>query len=248
MTRSHWIAALGAVGVSLLTAATARAQAQVVETTAAKNDSGPGAWDLTAGVRTAFIKDPGFDPFSNHDAFAQFSLSASRVIVRHDRAAFVTGLVFDVGQTDAVARDAPSNLSMTRLSALAEARYQPWSRLYGFVRLAPGWLHGSASMNDASAPAGSSLTTTFDAFSVDASAGAAFRFGGFRLGSSRFDSSGGARIGVWLIGDGGYGWAQSERLLLAPDLGADQSKSGALDLGSLAARGGFFRVALALSY
>ena len=37
-------------------------------------------------------------------------------------------------------------------------------------------------------------------------------------------------------------------LVLAPPLGADQSKAGTLDLGTLAARGGFFRIALALSY
>jgi hypothetical protein len=236
MTRFRFIAfAVGAAAVAAGAPARAQAQVPVVETTARQP---PRLWEAAIGVRTVFIKDPAFDPFSNNDAFEQFSLSASRTIVRRDRAAFVAGLILDVGETDAIARDAPSKLSLTRLSALAEGRYQPWSRLYGFVRVAPGFLHGSASLDDQSSPASSLLSTTFNAFSIDASAGAAVRFGALGAG----------RLGLWLVGDGGYGWAQSEHLRLAPSLGADQSKAGAVDLGSLAASGGFFRVALALVY
>ena len=239
MTRFRFIA-FAAVGAAALAAgAPARAQAQaevpVVETTPSQP---PRLWEAAIGVRTVFIKDPALDPFSNNDAFEQLSLSASRTIVRRDRAAFVAGLILDVGETDATARDAPSKLSLTRLAALAEGRYQPWSRLYGFVRVAPGFLHGSASLDDQSSPTSSLLSTTFNAFSIDASAGAAVRFG----------SLGNGKVGVWLVGDGGYGWAQSARLRLAPTLGADQSKAGAVDLGALAAGGGFFRVALALVY
>jgi len=36
--------------------------------------------------------------------------------------------------------------------------------------------------------------------------------------------------------------------VLAPPLGADQSKAGTFDLGTLAARGGYFRISFALSY
>ena len=89
-----------------------------------------------------------------------------------------------------------------------------------------------------SSPGGSALTTSFNSLALDASAGAAFRFG----------TIGDSKLSAWLVGDGGYGWAQSERLLLAPGLGADQSKAGTLDLGSLTPGGGFFRVALALVY
>jgi len=237
MTGSRSILFVAVVAAGITTGASARAQTegQLVQT---PSRVGPRRWELTAGVRTAFIKDPAFDPFSNNDAFAQFSLSGAGVIARVDRLAFVAGAILDVGSTNAVARSAPSQLSMTRLSALAEGRYQPWSRLYGFVRVAPGLLHGSASLTDASSPSGSSLGTSFNAFSVDASAGAALRLG----------SLGETKLSAWMIGDGGYGWVQSERLLLAPSLGADQSKTGTLDLGSLAASGGFFRIALALVY
>lgn len=235
---SRLVVLAGLAGLAALEVAPAApARAEVLEATP-EAQAAARPWQATVGVRTTFIKDAGFDPFSSNDAFTQFSLSASRVAVRHDRTAFVAGLILDAGSAESTARDAPSKLSLTRLSALAEGRYQPWARLFGFARVAPGLLRGSASLQDASSPASSSLTTSFNAFSLDASAGAALRFG----------SLGDTRLGVWLIGDGGYGWVQSEHLVLAPSLGADQSKAGALDLGFLAARGGFFRLALALSY
>jgi hypothetical protein len=198
----------------------------------------PPIWEITAGVRTVFIKDPGFDPFSSNDGFVQFSLSGTRAIVRNDRLAFVAGIGLDVGSSSATARNAPSSLSLTRLSALAEGRYQPWQRFYLFARLAPGLLHGTATIDDGASPAGSELTASFDTFSLDAGAGAAFCL----------SPVGAAHIGVWLVADGGYGWAPTEHLLLAPTLGADQNKAGTLDLGTLAPRGGFFRIALALGF
>jgi hypothetical protein len=238
--RSFTLAALLALGAA--TAAPARAQTQGPQTQAqivqTPTGIGPRLWEASVGMRTAFIKDRAFDPFSSNDAFAQFSLSGTRVIARGDRVAFAAGLVLDLGGSGATARGEPSDLFLTRLSALAEGRYQPSARLYGFVRVAPGLLHGSASLTDASSPAGSSLSTTFNAFSVDASAGAALRLG----------SLGDSRLCAWLVGDGGYGWVQSERLRLAPSLGADQSKAGTLDLGSLTPSGAFFRVSLALAY
>jgi hypothetical protein len=234
--RSLALATLIALGLAAAAPARAQTQGQIVQTTS--TGVGPRLWEASVGMRTAFIKDRAFDPFSDSDAFAQFSLSATRVIVRGDRFAFAAGLVLDLGGSGATARGEPSDLFLTRLSALAEGRYQPWAHLYGFVRVAPGLLHGSASLTDASSPGGSSLSTTFNAFSVDASAGAALRLG----------SLGDTRLAAWLLGDGGYGWVQSERLLLAPSLGADQSKAGTLDLGSLTPSAAFFRISLAVAY
>jgi hypothetical protein len=221
------IAVVGATGVP--------ARAEDLRTT---TKIGPRLWEGAVGVRMVFITAPALDPFSNNDDFAQVSLSGTRLVTRSDRMALVAGLILDLGGTDSTARGAPSQLSLTRVSALAEGRYQLWSRLYALVRLAPGLLHGAASLADASSPSASSLRTTFNAFSLDASAGAALRLG----------SVGDSKLSAWLVGDGGYGWAQSEHLLLAPSLGADQSKAGALDLGTLAASGAFFRIALALVY
>lgn len=219
-----------------LGAAPARGQTAIEE--AARPAVRPPVWEVTAGVRTMFIKSAGYDPFSTNDGLVQFSLTGTRAVVRRDRLAFVAGAGLDVGGSSATARGAPSSLTLTRLSALAEGRYQPASRFYLFARLAPGLLHGAATINDASSPAAGGLIADFDAFSLDASAGGALCFGDL----------GNVHVGAWLVADGGYGWTPDQHLVLAPPLGADQSKAGTLDVGALAARGGFFRIAFALSY
>jgi hypothetical protein len=237
MTGGRWLVLLGSVAAVAAAAGPARAQteAQLVDAPA---KVGPRWLEGAIGVRTVFIKGAAFDPFSSGDAFSEVSFSGAAVIARGRRLVLLGGAILDLGTTNATARSAPSQFSLTRISALVEGRYQPWSRVYGFVRVAPGFLHGSASLTDASSPAGGSLGTSFDAFSVDASAGAAFRIG----------SIGATRLTAWLTGEGGYGWAPSEHLVLTPGLGSDQSKAGGLDLGSLAPGGGFFRVAFALAF
>ncbi len=223
--------------VVLALGASSTARAQVLETGSLPAFRAP-AWQLTAGVRTAFIKGAGFDPFSSNDAFVAFSASGTRVVVRDGRLSLVAGVGLDLGTSSARARGAQAGLSMTRVSAVAEGRWQPWQRVYLFGRLAPGLLHGSADLDDGTSPNGSSLTDSFDTFSLDAAAGAAFCLA----------AVGGARVGAWLVADGGYGWAPSQHLLLAPALGGDQDKAGTLDLGTLAPRGGFFRIAVAVGF
>ncbi len=189
-------------------------------------------------MRTLYIKGAGYDPFSSNDAFVQFSLAASRAVVRSGPWTLAAGLALDVGGATGSARGDKTSLSLTRLSVLAEARHQTMSRYYLFGRLLPGYLHGSASLDDFSSPVGPSLSASFDTFAVDASAG----------GALRLIDIGTARLGGWLVVDGGYAWAPAQHLVLSPQLGSDQSKAGGVDLGSLAARGGFFRIAVALSY
>jgi len=225
-----------ALGLSLA-ALSANAHAQTIEESASPALRPP-TWEVSAGVRTMYIKSAGFDPFSTDDGFVQFSLSGLGVVARRDRLSLAVGVGLDVGSSSATARNAPSSLSLTHPSVLAEGRYQPWSRLYLFARLAPGLVHGAASINDASSPSGSGLTADFDAFSLDASGGGAFCFG----------AVGAARVGVWLLADGGYSWVAGQDLVLAPTLNSDQTKAGTLDLGTLAPRGGFFRIAMALTY
>jgi hypothetical protein len=223
--------------LALVCAPAAAADAQTLTQTAPPA-ARPPVWEVTAGVRTAFIKSAGFDPFSTDDGLVQFSATGSRVLLQAGRLSLAAGLGLDVGGSSATARGAPSSLSLTRVSALAEGRYQPLERLYLFARLAPGLLHGSASIDDHTSPNTSPLTDSFDSFALDATGGAALRLAAL----------GRARVGAWLVADGGYGWAPSQHLVLAPALGADQSKAGALDLGSLAPRGAFFRISAALGF
>ena len=229
---------LVALGLSLPGGVSSSAHGQVIEESAPPALRPP-TWEVSAGVRTMYIKSAGFNPFSTDDGFVQFSLSALGVVARSGRLSLAVGVGLDVGSSSATARNAPSSLSLTHPSALAEGRYQPWPRLYLFARVAPGLVHGTATIEDASSPSGSGLTTDFSAFSLDASGGAAFCLGAVGM----------ARVGVWLLADGGYGWVAGQALVLGPSLsGADQNKSGTLDLGTLAPRGGFFRISMALSY
>ncbi len=213
----------------------APARAQVLEATALPPVRPP-IWEVGAGVRTMFIKGAGYDPFSTNDTFVTFSLSGTRELLRTGQLALAAGLGLDIGGTIADARGAPSALTLTRISALAEGRYQPAPRFYFFGRVAPGLLHGHATIDDGSSLAGGQLGTTFDTISLDASGGAALCLGALGL----------ARVGAWVTADGGYGWAPSRELVLSPSFGGSQN--GTLDLGALAARGGFFRISVALGF
>lgn len=236
MTFARCAIGWGLLAIVLTSARGAQAQTAIEE--AGRPLVRPPVWEVAGGIRTMFIEDPGYDPFSADDALVQFSLTATRALARADALALVAGVSLDLGGSSATARGAPSSLTLTRVSVLAEGRVQPLSRLYLFARLAPGLLHGAATIDDASSPAASGLNGNFDSFSLDASGGAAVCFG----------DVGRLHVGAWLVADGGYGWVAAKPLVLAPSLGADQSKAGTLDLGTLAARGGFFRIALALSY
>jgi hypothetical protein len=234
-----WRGALLGLLAAVPATETAALAQQQIETTAAPAEPAPErTWSVAAGVRTMYVKSAGLDPFSTDDGLPQFSLAATRVVLRRERLALAAGLELDAGGTSSTARGAPSNLSLTTISAVAEGRYQVVSRFQVFARLSPGLLHGSASISDPSAVPGAGLGTSFDTFALEAAAGGAFRIA--TLPNTR------ARI--WLLADGGYSWAAAQHLVLTPGLGADQDKAGALDLGTLEPRGGFFRLAAALSY
>lgn len=217
-------------------AAPAPARGQVI----AQQGAPPKAetWQAAVGLRSTFIRSPGFDPFSDRDVLNQLSLAAEHVFVRSGAFGFGAGLGGDFGASDSEARGAPSSLSVWRLSAVVEGRYQPWQRVYGFARVAPGMLRVHASLADASAPNARRLEDTFDVASADASAGAAVSL------------SGPANpVAAWLTVEGGYGWAGSHHLLLAPPAAPrDQPKLAPVDLGTIDPRGAFLRLAVAITY
>jgi hypothetical protein len=200
-------------------------------------------WQALVGVRAALIRSPGFDPFSNQDGLAQVDLSFSRVLLRQDRLALAAGLGFDYGASSTYARGAPSHLGLTRGSLVIEGRYTFHPHVYGFLRAAPGVLNLSASVDDSSTPpqpntSPTPLTADFTVPCLDGSLGLAV---GLAPPSSR--------VGAWILAQGGYGWAASHDLLLAPQLGsADQRKIAAIDLGSLSPSGPFMAFSFALSF
>jgi hypothetical protein len=198
------------------------------------------AWQVVVGVRNALIRSSGFDPFSENDHLPQFSMSASRALSKPAARGLgvAVGLGFDVGSSSSFARNADSDITLSRFLLLAEARYHLSPRLYGFGRLAPGASRGTARLREASSPAYAPLLDSFTTLAVDASAGAAFCVSGMS-----------SRIGAWLLADVGYGWTPQHHLRLSPDLAErDSDKVAPLDLGTLAARGVLFRFSFALSY
>jgi len=226
----------GLTALSALGAAGAPATAQVL----AQQADNPRAetWQAEAGLRNSLIRSAGYDPFSGSDSLLQISLAAEHVFFRQGAFAFAAGGAVDYGASTADARNASANFAMWRLAGIVEGRYYRWQRAYGFARLAPGMLRGSAELSDPSSPNGTPLADHFDVLSADASAGAALRL------------SGPANpIAAWVTVAGGYGWAGSHHLLLAPEAAPrDQAKLAAVDLGTIDPRGAFLRFAVAITY
>lgn len=193
-------------------------------------------WQAAMGVRTSVVRDPGLDPFSTGDALAQFSVAVLHTLRAGEGFVPALGLAADVGGSSASARGAGAELSLWRLALVFEPRFVPTSGFYVGARIAPGLLHASATLRDPSTPV--ALASSYWTSSLDASLAA-----GARL------NPGMGSIGLWLLGDAGYGWAPRRDLTLVPQLPArDASKAGATELGSLSPRGIFGRVSLAVSY
>jgi hypothetical protein len=193
-------------------------------------------WQVSAGVRSALFHSTGYDPFSSNDAFTQFSATATWAFRTAPRLATAVGASIDAGSADGEARGASTSLSLTRVALVVEERFAPRPWAYAFLRVAPCWLRGTATLDDPSLTA--PLETTFSTFGVDGSLGAAAR-----------TTPRGSRVGFWIVGDAGYGWAPAQHFALSPALPAsDRDKAGATSLADFAPRGAFFRLGLALGF
>ena len=196
-------------------------------------------WQAQAGFRQTFVTDPGFDPFSKNNGLPQLSLGLSRTIVERGAWSFAPGVAWEYGQVQGTARDHETQLDTHRLSLMLEGRYHLFPWLYALARVAPGALHQAVQVRDPLAVA--PLVASNWAFTVDASAGAAFLLGPWTAQSSmpRF----------WLVAEGGYGVTRQSALVLHPDVAeGDARLTGDLNLGTLALSGAFVRAYVALTY
>lgn len=197
-------------------------------------------WQAEAGFRSMYITNPGFDPVSTDNALIQFSLGASRTLWDQGQLSFAPGIVWDYGESSATARGQSTGLQAHRLALTLEGRYHfvPW--MYGLVRVAPGALHQRVEVDDPSAVA--PYVSRHWAFAFDAAAGVAFLLGPQAEVAA-------SPVRWWLAAEGGYSYAGSGSLAMGPDTdAADPRRTGPMDLGSLALRGGFFRVYAAVTY
>jgi hypothetical protein len=210
--------------------------APAIEQVGSPRTRAPGPFQVSLGVRSALFRSAGYDPFSTDDVFVQTSATATWALRTGPSLATAVGATWDLGSEGAQARGAETSLSLRRLGALIEERFAPRPWVYAFARLSPTWLHGTATLQDLTIAA--PMRTTFSTFAVDASLGAAARI-----------SPRAMRVGLWAVGDAGYGWAPDQHLALAPALpGTDGNKAGVTSLTDLAPRGVFFRLALALGF
>ncbi len=196
---------------------------------------------LGIGVRTTFVSDAGFDPFSETDALPQVTLDAGAVLWTNEEVSLAGLAGWDYGGSSSTARGAKTSLDVHRWWLAAEVRYHLLRRLYGFGRVAPALLESSASLKDGAA----NVERKADAwvFGADVSLGAAYEIAGQRNGAVRSPRG-------WLGIEGGYSWAASSVLVLDVDADDDTapSRTASLDLGELALRGPFVRANLALTF
>jgi hypothetical protein len=192
------------------------------------------------GVRTTFVSDPGFDLFSENDAFVQVGLNGGRVLFAEGPLSVAALLGWDYGSAGSTARGVTTDLEQHRLWMGGEARYHVLRRLYAFVRFAPALLSTRASLRDPIAETEREAGGWM--FGADGSAGAAFEvFGKAKGGSSNPRG--------WVTADGGYTWAEREDLSFsASEDDSAPTRTASLDLGDLALRGGFFRVGVAVTF
>jgi hypothetical protein len=197
-------------------------------------------WFVSVGLRESFIANSGFDPFSTNNVLPQFSIDAGRVLYVNGPFSVAALLAFDWGSVKSNARGADTELDVARLTAGVEGRYHFWRRFYAFGRVAPGALHSSATLNDPVATVDRAANSW--AFASDFSLGAAVEFAGDARGESPYPRG-------WLGLDGGYGFAQSNKLTLASNGDASApSRLQPLELGELAVRGGFFRMNATITF
>ena len=199
----------------------------------------PPRWMAWLGLRTGFVNNKGYDPFAENDMLAQGSLGVSRSLFTMKPLSFAAALSFEGGGRSSTARGEATTLQTYRLMLGPEARWHLIPELYLFARPSAGVLRTVASLDEGST--GTTLYARDWLLAVDATAGAAFAFWDLRGKNQDFR--------MWIVVDGGYGWAQGSDLALAPDeaSGAPQ-RTASLDLGELAVRGPFFRGALAASF
>jgi hypothetical protein len=195
---------------------------------------------LGFGIRTSFIPHEGYDLFSKDNDLVQISLSFGRTLLATGDTSLDASVIYDWGPSASTARGAETSIDVHRVSLGLEGRYHLFRRLYVFGRLAPGVVRVDADLRDAGADV---LRETGDwLFSADLGAGAAFEF----LGEARGMSN---RPRGFLIADGGYGWTTASSLAFVAAEGQPApARLEPLELGELALRGGYFRVAAAVTY
>jgi hypothetical protein len=224
-------------GASTLASAEARAEDVASPAPAPRPDRHEVVARFELGYRGSFITTPGYNPFSTNDYLPQVSIGVTRTLASRGPFSFASGVAWDYATTGATSLGDTTSLTFHRLTAILEGRlhFRRWG--YAFVRGAPGVAYESVEIDDPSVP-GSALTKSRWLFAADLSAGYALPLW-TRTHATQALSS------FWAQADGGYGLVANQELNLTPN---GQTRTDGVDLGALALRGAFFRLALAASF
>jgi hypothetical protein len=238
--RARRIPALVALALGVLAPAAARAEELEERATLSHLGSVQRHTRFGLGLRSQWVPNDGYDPFARSNYLAAWTFEGSHVLYARRRLSLAAGALIDLGGSSSEARGAETHLGAHRFLVPVEGRYHvtPW--LAGFARIAPGAMYMTASISEASA--GQKLDDAGFVFAADASLGAAFLFDSRRNPDGRPPR-------LWATGEWGYGWTTSRRWRFLPDDGDKVTgRSAPADLGSVAFRGTFFRLGLALSF
>lgn len=199
----------------------------------------PPGWFGSIGVRTTYVTHTGFDPFATNDALTQGSLEFSRRLWMQSSLSVAAGIEFDFGSRTATARGEETELDTWRLTVGPELRWNLFPQLFLYAQPSVGVSRSVATLADGTT--GTDLHARSWDIALDGAAGAAFAFWDLRNRSSD--------LRFWLVGEGGYAWTDSSDLALSPDEGSGApERTEPLDLGELALRGPYFKVAVAASF
>ncbi len=191
---------------------------------------------ISAGARTTFVKDAGFDPFAETDALTTFDVSLGRTLLARRQLSLAAAFDYQVGGRSASARLDATSLSSHRLTLAPEIRFHLWPRLFLLVRPAFGADRVKASINESST--GAELVEKSWAPAIDLTAGVAAALYG-KVSGDR------PSFRLWLTADGGYGWTGQVDLTMTPASGQTApARLAPLELGELNLRGPQFQLAL----
>lgn len=202
---------------------------------------------LALGVRGQWWGSQGFDAFSRNDFTGAFSLSGDVTVWKSRRFSLAAGLGWDVSPFSGQTRGVDSSFTVHRVSIPLEARLHFTHWLYGFGKVAPGFVASVASL-ELEPDVGRYRDTRY-AFSTDLALGAAF---GLSPPRTRYKQR--RQVRLWAIPEIGWSLAGKTTYALTPPderPDSDVRLPGTTDptrLPGFSASGPFFRVSLALAF
>jgi hypothetical protein len=192
------------------------------------------------GFRAMNITSPGYDVYSENDAFVQNSLGFSFAPWRSRSTSLHIVAEWNIGSSSAYARGAQTDLVVNRLALGLEGRWMPRSRFYLYAKLVPSAVHIGGKIDDYEA--GVTLESSSWTIGLDTSLGAALRLGTAGTEPKR-------TVSFWLMMDMGAAFAGQAAMSYRPTDIDDPSRTfGAVNLPGVRPGGFVSRSSFAVTF